>query len=91
MVRAEKSVLIFLCVDKSKFMYYICSVGRGGEKMTKRVNIAVFHVLKSIVDSKVAVAKPLVKRARVAQGHNDKNEKQCRQQCAKHTAKINHN
>ena len=35
--------------------------------MTKRVNIAVFHVLKSIVDSKVAVAKPLVKRARVAQ------------------------
>ena len=35
--------------------------------MTKRVNIAVFHVLKSIVDSKVAVAKQLVKRARVAQ------------------------
>lgn len=34
--------------------------------MTKRVNIGVFHVLKSIVDSKVAVAQPLVVRAKKA-------------------------
>ncbi|MBQ3039710.1 MAG: hypothetical protein IJD41_04100 [Alphaproteobacteria bacterium] len=37
--------------------------------MAKRVNIGVFHILKSIVDSKVAVAKPLAdaaKRAEIA-------------------------
>lgn len=35
--------------------------------MAKRVNIGVFHILKSIVDSKVAVAKPLVARATQAE------------------------
>lgn len=34
--------------------------------MTKRVNIGVFHILKSVVDSKVAVARPLVVRGKKA-------------------------
>lgn len=34
--------------------------------MTKRVNIDVFHILKSVVDARVAAARPLVARANAA-------------------------